>query len=254
MREERYRAKYGHRGRGLADLQRSVGDIVGDIELRLARRDRVRVLELGCGFGTALLDLRERFGDRVQLHGLNRVPEDGDVDVMRRTLRDRPAPQPDAQAIELPAIAYADVAHGLPFADDSFDVVYSQVAWLYFGNKVGVIRDVMRLLAEGGVARIDADELRAGLPLEYARLVEIWQQGSVVPFGDYLRRHGLALAGAPEGEYLHFGKRPGFGDDLERVLEIDLSTLQPDWDGIKCVYRVRQSPLRGSPARNDRGT
>ena len=43
MREERYRAKFGHRGRGLADLQRSVGNILEDIELRLGRRERVRV-------------------------------------------------------------------------------------------------------------------------------------------------------------------------------------------------------------------
>jgi SAM-dependent methyltransferase len=256
MREERYRAKFGHRGRGLADLARTVGGIVEDIEVRLARRQRVRVLELGCGFGTALLDLRQRFGDRVELHGVNRVPHDGDADVMRRTLRDRrpihAGDTGDAGAgsdapgdADLPSIAYADVAQGLPFADRSFDVVYSQVAWLYFGNKVGVIRDVMRVLVDGGVARIDADELRAGLPLEYARLVEIWQDGSILPFREYARRYGVALTAAGDGEHLHFGKERSFGDDLEPVLEIDLSTVYPEWDGIKCVYRVR--PQRPPP-------
>jgi len=256
MREERYRAKLEHRGRGLADLERSIGGIVEDIEHRLAQRERVRVLELGCGFGMALLDLQQRFGDRVELHGVNREPNDGDADVMRRTLRDRgSSARPAASEADLPSIAYADIAQGLPFADRSFDVVYSQVAWLYFGNKVGVVRDVMRVLVDGGVARIDADELRGGLPLEYARLVEIWQEGSILPFGDYARRHGVAFMPAPEGEYLHFGKQPSFGDDLEPVLEIELSTVHPEWDGIKCVYRVRppRVPVRDHPAGSDRG-
>src|SRR6185312_4446956 len=107
-----------------------------------------------------------------ELHGLNRERNDGDAEVMRRTLRDRQSPSSNVPGdADLPSIAYADVAQGLPFADRSFDVVYSQVAWLYFGNKVGVVRDVMRVLVEDGVARIDADELRGGVPLEYARLV-----------------------------------------------------------------------------------
>jgi len=256
MREERYRAKFGHRGRGLADLERLVGGVAEDIEVRLAQRQRVRVLELGCGFGTALLDLRERFGDRVELHGLNRERNDGDADVMRRTLRDRQSSGGNgAGEADLPSIAYADIAHGVPCADRSFDVVYSQVAWLYFGNKVGVVQEVMRVLDEGGVARIDADELRGGLPLEYARLVEIWQEGSILPFRDYAGRHGVALTPAGEGEYLHFGKQRSFGEDLEPVLEIDLSTVHPEWDGIKCVYRVRSPrvPLPGLPAGSDRG-
>src|SRR4029079_15510721 len=106
MREDRYRAKFGHRGRGLADLERLVGGVAEDIEVRLAQRQRVRVLELGCGFGTALLDLRERFGDRIELHGLNRERNDGDAEVMRRTLRDRQSPSSNVPGdADLPSIA-----------------------------------------------------------------------------------------------------------------------------------------------------
>jgi hypothetical protein len=55
------------------------------------------------------------------------------------------------------------------------------------------------VLRDNGIAKIDADEVRPGLPPEYARLVEIWQDGVLVPFGDSLARHGMALAHAPEG-------------------------------------------------------
>ena len=238
-RERHYRDKLQHRGRGLRDLDRTVGGIASDIEARLPRQDVVRVLELGCGYGTALLELRARYGHRVELHGLNRIPGDGDAAILARNARERGSDQ-EASTVPaaLPTIAYADAAAGLPFADDTFDIVYSQVAWLYFGSKIHVIREVMRVLRNDGLAKIDADELRPGLPAEYARLVEIWEDGTLLPFADYLRRHAAELAAAPDGAYLRFGKSAAFGDDLTPVFEIDLSTLHAHWDGIKCVYRV----------------
>lgn len=256
VRDEHYREKLPHRGRGVHELDRRVGGVDAEIEARLARQDVVRVLELGCGYGTALLELGARYGRRVELHGLNRARGDGDAEVLLRNASERglfEGGAPDAG--ELPSIAYADAAAGLPFPDDSFDLVYSQVAWLYFGNKVGVMREVMRVLRDGGLAKIDADELRPGLPAEYGRLVEIWRDGALLPFGEYLRRYAIALADAPEGHYLRFGKVDAFGDDLEPVLEIDLSTLHAHWDGIKCVYRVQADRLASvPPAADDPGT
>jgi SAM-dependent methyltransferase len=257
VREERYRSKFKHRGRGLADLHASVAGVMADIDERLARKPVVRVLELGCGFGVALLDLHERYGERVEAFGVNRTSHDGGSDSMQLALRDRGRSPPDSAQPGLPEIVHTDVAGRLPFEDESFDLVYSQVAWLYFSNKIGVVREVMRLLRADGVAKIDADEVRPGLPPEYARLVEIWENGRILPFGDYVRRYGGALEAAPDdGQYLRFGKQQSFGEDLERVVEIDVSAIHPDWDGIKCVYRLRPPPDRqdATPATNDRGT
>ncbi|MDQ2917333.1 MAG: hypothetical protein M3R40_09315, partial [Pseudomonadota bacterium] len=102
---------------------------------------------------------------------------------------------------------------------------------------VGVLQEVIRVLKPDGIAKIDADEVRPGLPPEYGRLVEIWEDGKLVPFGDYLRRFGMGLVPAPEGQYLRIGKAERFGEDLTPVCEIDLSRLHGHWDGIKCIYR-----------------
>jgi SAM-dependent methyltransferase len=238
LRDAHYREKLAHRGRGIADLERRVGGIIAEIDERLAQRDTVRVLELGCGYGTALLELATRYGKRVQLHGMNRLPDDGNADILLRNARERGllGAMPDAR--DLPALAFGDVANGLPFPDDTFDLVYSQVAWLYFGAKLEVVRDVMRVLRSDGIAKIDADELRPQLPPEYQRLVEIREHGVLVPFGDYARRHGAALAAAPDGTYLQFGKSPTFGTDVVPVFEIDVAEICADWDGVKCVYRI----------------
>jgi SAM-dependent methyltransferase len=240
--QDRYHAKLVHRGRGVADLERRVGAVCAEIDRRLAVQDVVRVLELGCGYGSALLELRARYGTRVDLHGVNREPRDGDRAILLGNAADRALPVDDTTPERaLPSIAYADVAQGLPFADDAFDLVVSQVAWLYFGNKIGVLREAMRVLAPGGLAKIDADELDPRLPPEYARLVEIWQEGRLVPFGDYLRRFGLGFVAADDGEYLRLCKRPAFGHDLTALFEIDTSRLHAHFDGIKCVYACTSS-------------
>ena len=146
LRDAHYRDKLRHRARGLRDLEATVGGVCGEIDARLPQRDVVRVLELGCGYGTALLELRARYGSRVELHGMNRRHDDGNVDVLLRNARERQvfgARAPEAS--DLPALAYGDVADGLPFPDESCDLVYSQVAWRYVGHKIGGLRDVRRV-------------------------------------------------------------------------------------------------------------
>ena len=254
LRDAHYREKLAHRGRGIVDLERTVGGILEEIDARLAKRDAVRVLELGCGYGTALLELATRYGKRVDLHGLNRLPDDGNADILLRNARERGLLGATADARDLPTIAFGDVADGLPFADDTFDLVYSQVAWLYFGAKLTVVREVIRVLRADGIAKIDADELRPQLPAEYRRLVEIWENGALVPFGDYAKRHGAALTAAPEGTYLRFGKSSTFATDVVPVAEIDVAAICADWDGVKCVYRIdapAAPKTRARPPRSD---
>ena len=240
MQDSRYTAKFPFRTRGHADLALRVGGVFTEIDERLERRDVVRVLELGCGFGTALLELRARYGHRVALSGLNRRPRDGDAEAMSRNGIERGLIAPDTPPAPLPNIVFGDVADGLPFDDASIDLVYSQVAWLYFANKIRVIREVIRVLRDDGLAKIDADEVRDDLPPEYAQLVEIWEDGRPNPFGNYLRRFGMDFVPAPDGEYLRFGKARNFGADLRLAVQIDLSEICERWNGMKCVYVVRR--------------
>ncbi len=239
MQDARYVAKMPFRTRGHADLVLRVGGVITEIDDRLGGQDVVRVLELGCGFGTVLLELRQRYGARVELHGMNRRPRDGDAESLLRNGIERGLIEPAApRDAPLPTIAFGDVADGLPFPDRSLDLVYSQVAWLYFGDKIGVLREVIRVLRDDGMAKIDADEIRSELPPEYQRLVEIWQDGRPVPLGEYLQRYGMGFESATEGEYLRIVKAPRFGEDLALAFQLDLGEICANWNGVKCVYRT----------------
>ena len=193
IRDAKYRAKLPFRARGHAELIDRVGGVFTEIDARLDRRERARVLELGCGYGTVLLELGQRYGSRVEVHGINREHRDGNADILRRNGLERGLIAPeDAMTHPLPTITYVDVADGLPYPDGTFDVVFSQVAWRYFGNKIHVLREASRVLRSDGIAKIDAEELRPDLPPEYQRLVEIWDEGRLVTFHDYAARFGMA--------------------------------------------------------------
>jgi SAM-dependent methyltransferase len=233
--DARYGRKQAHRARGLADLEERVGNVCVEIDARLARQDLVRVLELGCGYGMALLDLAARYGERVETRGVNLRKEDGQDEILRREAQRRGIDVGMHEKV-LPTIVHVDVARGLPFGNDTFDLVVSQVAWRYFRNKIGVIREVMRVLQPLGIGMIDAQEFDPLLPPEYGRLVEIWDDDALVPFGDYLAGHGMVLAGTPHAHALRVTKALTFAHDLVPRCEIDVSVINCRWDGIKCVY------------------
>lgn len=210
-----------------------------EVQDRLRQHTPVRVLEVGCGYGTVLLELQARFGAAVDLHGINKSPRDGDADALFRNGVEQGLIALDRQSSHpMPKISFGDVAEGLPFPDDSLDIVYSQVAWLYFGNKIAVLREINRVLRRDGIAKIDADDVRHDLPLEYQRLVEIWQGGRLVPFSDYIRPLGMTFIPAAVGQFLCFGKSPRCCEELEQVLQITLAQIDSRWRGVKCVYRV----------------
>jgi len=237
--EARYSRKQGHRGRGLADLHERVGDVCAEIDARLRRQKVVRVLELGCGYAIALLDLVARYGERVETYGLNLRREDGQDEILRREAARRGL-DVAARGGGLPTLVHADVAQGLPFHDDRFDVVISQVAWQYFRNKIGVLREVVRVLRSDGVGMIDADEFDAKLPPEYGRLVEIWDARGLVAFERYAARFGMSFVPTARGRALRLVKNRSFGEDLVARMEIDANAIDARWDGIKCIYALRE--------------
>lgn len=90
------------------------------------------VLDAGCGAGHVTAELRDRGASVVGL------------DVSREMLtyaRDR---APTA------AFAQADLGTGLPFADETFDGVFSSLAFHYVREWVPLFREVKRVLTPGG--------------------------------------------------------------------------------------------------------
>src|SRR4051794_31756053 len=124
--ENHYRRIYPYRSRGLESLMDRVGDVRAQIERRLSEDRRSRVLEVGAGFGTALLQLQTAYPGVLELFGINRRRSDGDHVLMLRNARERSIAIVESSGVPvLPIISYCDVGEGIPFPDGYFDLIFS---------------------------------------------------------------------------------------------------------------------------------
>lgn len=98
-----------------------------------------RLLEVGCGMGTDLLQF-SRGGARCV--GIDLTPRSIEITQHRFNLYDADG-----------AFMISDGEH-LPFRDESFDVVYSNGVLHHTPDTEGAIREVHRVLRPGGVAKV----------------------------------------------------------------------------------------------------
>ena len=92
-----------------------------------------RVLDVGCGTGVLAREAADRVGESL-VTGLDL--NEGMLTVARRL-------RPGLDWCQGDAVA-------LPFADAGYDVVMSQFALMYFGDRIAALKEMMRVLRPGG--------------------------------------------------------------------------------------------------------
>ena len=142
-----------------------------------------RVLDLGAGYGGSARALVHRFGCRVVCLNLSQRQNDRNERVnFARNLEDR-----------------IEVEHGnfeeLPFEDGTFDVVWSQDAFLHSGRRSQVIREAARVLAPGGellfTDPMQADDCPAGVLGDVYDRLHLDSMGSFAFYRKTAAEHGL---------------------------------------------------------------
>lgn len=101
---------------------------------RLPLTPAVRVLDVGCGTGLLLSEVKERIPDAIVVG----------LDVSRNMLG-----VAKSRAPNLSGLVQADV-HYLPFAAGTFDLVVSSSSFHYWWQPREALRDIVRALSHGG--------------------------------------------------------------------------------------------------------
>ena len=153
-----YYVAFGRRDQEDSEFLESAADVIRDLEGELKRLTHTRrALEIGCGPGRLMLPMSRHFGE---IHG---------VDISDEMI---------AQArVKLNSVPHAHLHHASGsdlalFPPDHFDFVYSYAVFQHIPSAQVVfsyLREVVRVLAPGGVARLQIN----GLP-QSARMYTTW--------------------------------------------------------------------------------
>lgn len=228
-----------YRARDLHELTKRVGDITPLIDSLLKRKKHVRVLEIGCGFGTILIQLKKRYGNRVQLTGINKKERHGNWSLMKKVaIHKKILTRKEADAMPAPTIIYCDVSKGLPFKKNTFDVIYSQVAFQYFDDKIKAIEEINRVLTTIGFARIHTMLSDPTFPQGYQNVLEIWNNGKEISLQRYLRKYpSVQFTKSSAGKrHLRMRKVARLNLGLRLVATVNINDLDKSAWGTKSIY------------------
>lgn len=246
------------KNRPLRAVYRRLGRIDAIIAAAIQRNGKARVLEVGCGLGLPMIELQRKFGSKLEISGINK---DAKFNQPRQAMWEgvkKRALMPWVPLIHerqhgFPSYVNCDASQPLPFADGSFDLVYSIATTFFFHDKMGFLREVNRILRPGGIARLhfswtlhEFANYPKMPPAPYDNLCEIrGGAGEIIPFPEFIRgMGGLEIVHQPEGkeDYLELHKQAeplDFG--LELVEGYFLNSVNADWDPfVRSVYAVRQ--------------
>jgi len=240
------------RARGLRDLEKRIGDIAPFIDEKLKTGKQIRILETGFGFGVTLMELRKKYGAKVELHGINKMQSHGDWSTIQTVaIQQGIFSERELKDAIPPTITFHDVSRGLPYPNDYFDLVYSQVSYMFYDEKASFLEEVNRVLSKEGTGRIDLYIHRPGIPIEYATSFEIWDGEKQIPFWDYIKRFSsLQERTAKRRSFLEMTKIPSLDLRLELAYAIDLNSICKGWQGRKSIYKVRLLP-QASPVHDE---
>lgn len=183
-----------YRSRGLKEMEERFGNnlIQKFIAKKFRTENNVRVLELGCGEGKCLIDLKNKFA-RAELYGVNDV-EKGNMNSDSDFYSNAKEFGTPISKDNLPRIHFFDAGKGLKFDDNTFDAVISQVSFQYVDNKAFLIEEFWRVLKPGGKAFIQIDSPPEKnspdfmkINLETPKFV-IYESDKMVRTSEYFRR------------------------------------------------------------------
>lgn len=147
------------RSRSLLDMENKFfPNVITDTIRKLINNKSVNILEIGCGEGRVLMEILKKF-PTVNLYGINKHKwgcMKGSESLKQTGLFYKIFSNKEQRNIRLPKITFCD-AEELPFENNFFDLIISQVTLQYVIRKDKALEEIWRVSKLGGRAFLEID-------------------------------------------------------------------------------------------------
>lgn len=229
---------YG-RSRGLKEAKNIVCDIEKEVKVLLKNKKKIKILEVGCGYGKLLLELKKIFGDRVSTFGINKE-KTWNLTLIKKFAVAEKIFSKEEVTKNLPRLYLLDVDKKFPFKDNSFDLVFSVRTIQYISNKAKFLENLNRIVNPSGIVITDIQDGSKDKPLEFRHRWEILAKNKKISIYQLLSKeksvHLSKERGNPQDKYLKMKKDPKFRLNLKFISSFNLHNINPDWWGTKSVF------------------
>jgi len=238
------------RDRGIDKLGKDrFGNFLDLINKQIKKEGRVRILDAGCGFGVTMMGFVKKYGDKVEIIGLNYDSKSGDLKRMKKeAVKKGIFTKSEIKKIKnMPRIVYADASKKLPFKTNSFDFVYGQASLYLFDDKIHFLEECIRILKKGGLARFNSVcwdnkgmNSKKGI-YEISAAWEIWDKGKLVTPEKYFRKvRGVKIGYINrKPRYLEVYGKSKINFGLKFTISIDTNFLWHEFGGVKSIYTTQ---------------
>lgn len=233
------------RRRGIKEASERIGDYVKDIQNLIDKKGKIKILEVGAGYGRSLLELKKEFGNKIETHGINLEPR-WNLDLIKKFgLHHKIFSKSDITK-NLPKLYILDAGKKLPFKNEIFDFIYSVSSIQYIHDKALFLEEINRIMKKDGTARLhDAFKKKENYPVELKNLFDIWMNGKRVEVKDYIlnvkKFKNIQFKKTKQNSmgYLLMKKEKNFKLDLKYVSSFDLHQLGENLWGTKVIYKTK---------------
>lgn len=221
------------RASGLKESKGRIGDITKNIKELLKKKKRIKILEIGAGYGTTLLELKTIFRKKIETFRTNYEKD------WNQKLTNEYALSQDFSKDKIPKIYIKiDAGKKLPFRNKSFDFVFCQATMQYIIDRALFIEEVNRILTNQGIAVLELQEYRSDHPKKYENLIEVWNNDKKIDFLKYLKKFKnirIKKSKDRDWHYIIMRKAKKLDLSLKLIRYVDLEKDFGLW-GKKVIY------------------
>jgi len=223
------------RAQGLEGAKGRIGDISNEIKKLLKKKKKLKALEIGTGFGRALLELKQKFGKKISVVGTNFEAK------WNQNLTNEYSLDQGFSKKDIPKIySKVDAGKKLPFKKETFDFIFCQATMQYIKDRALFIEEVNRILTKEGVAVLELQEIRKDHPKKYQKMIEIIDKKKKIDFLKYLGRFENIKIKKSKGRWWHYiiiKKSKDLKLGLKLIKVIELEKISNKYWGRKVIYR-----------------